>query len=806
MLAVHGSRRHGPMATFHFSDQLSCPLCYSRYDDPRVLPCLHTFCRRCLDDHIRRDGRVGSSTLRCPTCRQECPVTEASNDFLPSNFFITNILDVVSSHDDDLDTGFLSQEALAASLPVSAGLGTSMLSAAVSAGNSLPRMCSSCDEGSEITSRCRDCNEFLCDNCVRAHQRVRLTKDHFIVRLSYGESSTPVPVSLSAPSAPSPILPVTDRSASLCEKHETEVLRLYCDTCSQAICRECTMLDHIGHSFIYLKDAVENAKTVSLKLLSDAKAGMKALDEGIQATQSMAERVERQAQAVATDVRTSMRQHLSALEEREKELLRRVEKIRQMKGKALHYQLEELRRGLLQLAASVETVEDNIRSGSDVDILKGKDTITSEMQSMRRLRGYLQPHEDDSVVFSPPDNALHTAISQMGFVGSGAFAPYCVATGDGLKRALRGKVAMFTLHAKDHFGDARVVGGDPVEVIIQSPDGTLYRAEVLDRQSGTYSISYRPQSEGKHVISVYVRGQHSKDSPFTVHVRSGRSYLTVGQQLYEFGQEGDSEGQLCRPWGICTDKDGYIIIADRSNNRIQVFQPDGKFHHKFGNPGSRPGQFDRPAGVCCDSQGRIIVADKDNHRIQIFTFDGTFLLKFGEKGSKNGQFNYPWDVAVNSEGKILVSDTRNHRIQLFSSDGQYLNKYGFEGALWKHFDSPRGVAFNNDGHMVVTDFNNHRLLVIHPDFQSARFLGAEGSGNGQFLRPQGVTIDQEGNIIVADSRNHRIQVFQPNGNFLCKFGQAGSGPGQVDRPSGICLTPEGLILVVDFGNNRVQVF
>ncbi|KAK2181352.1 hypothetical protein NP493_403g08005 [Ridgeia piscesae] len=763
------------MATFsdQFSEQLSCPLCLNRFDDPKVLPCLHTFCRRCLEEQLRRDR---TKRLLCPTCKQEAPLSDSGVDCLPSNFFITNILDVVAIHDEEYENGGSETEGS-------------------------ERLCSSCDDGSKATSRCKDCNEYLCDNCVRAHQRVRLTKDHFIVRLAFNEGVHTKP-------QPSPVLvqPVSNRPPSYCEKHDQEILRLYCDSCSLAICRECTMTEHVGHSFIYLQDAVENAKTVTYKLLADAKAGMKAIEESLQQTQAMAERVETQTHTVATEVKTTTQRHRVALDDRERELLRRVDKIRQVKGKTLHLQMEELQRGLGQLSRTVETVKMALETGTDVDVLKTKDKIVADMQSMRHLRGYLQPHEDDKIHFTPPDTALHSAISRMGFISSSAFAPLSVAAGSGLKRVLRGKTALFTIHAKDHHGELRMVGGDPVEVVVQSPEGALYRADVLDRQNGTYSVSYRPQTEGNHVVSVTIRGKHVHDSPFTVLVGCGRNYVKVGQTLLLFGSEGDDAGKLCRPWGVCTDKLGFFIIADRSNNRIQVFHPDGQFRHKFGSAGSRNGQFDRPAGVACDGQSRIIVADKDNHRVQVFTFEGAFLFKFGEKGSKNGQFNYPWDVAVNGEGQILVSDTRNHRVQLFTTDGQFVNKYGFEGAMWKHFDSPRGVCFNNEGHMVVTDFNNHRLLVIHPDFQSARFLGTEGSANGQFLRPQGVTVDQEGNIIVADSRNHRIQVFQPNGNFLCKFGTPGSGPSQLDRPSGICVSPDGYIVVVDFGNNRIQVF
>lgn len=763
-------------------EQLACPICLNRIDDPRILPCLHSFCRRCLEQAINRDQGPGLGVLQCPTCQQSVSLGPEGIDNLPSNLFVSNLFEAMVQHHEDYDNG---------ERPIT---GT--------------RWCSSCEEGSKATAVCKNCNEYLCDNCVLAHQRVRLTKDHYIERLVMTRSRpqySTITAPLGSPSL-SHSLQLPDSLSNHCSKHEHEILCLFCDTCSLAICRECTMVDHIGHNFIYLQEAIENSKAVTVKLITDAKISIKALEEGIETSQNMAEHVEVRSQGVANEVRATTRRHMIALEERERELLRRVEKVRQVKGKSLHLQIDDLKQGLSSLMQTVDHVENMLNTGTDIELLNAREIMVSEMQNVRKLRGHLQPHEDDQIMFTPPDAALFNAISKMGIISSSAYAPNCIATGDGLKKALKGKIAMCIIHAKDHHGEARMIGGDPVECIIQSPESALYRTEVVDRQNGTYTISYRPQMEGKHIISITIHGKHIAESPFTVQVRSGRNYTTVGQLLLQFGSEGEEDGKFCRPWGVCCHKDNYIIVADRSNNRIQVFNPDGSFHHKFGSSGTRNGQFDRPAGVACDSQGCIIVADKDNHRIQKFSIDGNFLLKFGEKGNKNGQFNYPWDVALNSEGKILVSDTRNHRVQLFNADGQFLNKYGFEGSLWKHFDSPRGVCFNNEGHMVVTDFNNHRLLVIHPDFQTARFLGTEGSANGQFLRPQGVVVDQEGNIIVTDSRNHRIQVFQPNGNFLCKFGAPGTGPGQMDRPSGICLTPEGLVIVVDFGNNRVQIF
>ncbi|CAL8372394.1 unnamed protein product [Boreogadus saida] len=574
------------------------------------------------------------------------------------------------------------------------------------------------------------------------------------------------------------------------------VFLFFCESCSVPVCRECSAGRHMGHSLVYLQDAVQDSRAVTTQLLAEAQQGRHAVQLSMEKAQAMAEQVEIKAKVVHTEVKAIVLRHRKALEERESELLWKVEKIRQVKAKSLYLQVERLHLSLTKLDGTIAAVSQVLEDGRHLDVLLARDRMLTQIHELKALRGMLQPQEDDRFMFTPPDQALHLAIQSLGLISSAAFAPVTKAHGEGLKTALRGKPASFTVVGYDHDGEPRLSGGDAVSAAVVSvAEGTLSAVEITDHQSGSYTVSYLPKSEGEHLVSVLVCNQHILGSPFKVAVKSGRSYGALGSQVAAFGCEGESDGELCRPWGISVDKEGYVVVADRSNNRVQIFKPCGAFHHKFGTLGSRPGH-----------QRRIIVADKDNHRVQVFTFEGQFVLKFGEKGTKNGQFNYPWDVAVNSEGKILVSDTRNHRVQLFAADGSFLNKYGFEGALWKHFDSPRGVAFNHEDHLVVTDFNNHRLLVIRPDCQSARFLGSEGTGNGQFLRPQGVAVDQENRIIVADSRNHRVQVFEPNGNFLCKFGTQGNSFGQMDRPSGIAVTPDGVIVVVDFGNNRILKF
>lgn len=455
----------------------------------------------------------------------------------------------------------------------------------------------------------------------------------------------------------------------------------------------------------------------------------------------------------------------SAIEEREADLLKKVDQIRQYKGKMLMAQQENLRIALGKLARTSDLLTDSIESSQNAyDLMLANDRAERELKQFRPLGSELLPCEDDSMVFLPPESVFLRAISQFGSINPSLSS------------------RLFRPISRNNMLSCSVNNSNTFSVFPPSPE----YSDDLDFGQ-TLNYRNRPVFGAKHMVTVRDSGPVPS--------------LT-------FGGEGEGDGQLCRPWGICCNNLNQIIVADRSNNRVQVFNTSGCFLFKFGTQGSAPGQFDRPAGVAVNTHNDIVVADKDNHRIQVFKSDGTFIHTFGEKGVRNGQFNYPWDVACNSLNQIVVSDTRNHRIQLFSSDGCYITKYGFEGSsqMWKHFDSPRGVAFTPQGGVIVTDFNNHRLVVVEPNFQNAQFLGQEGASFKQFLRPQGLICDDEGRIVVADSRNNRIQVFERSGSFLFKIGQLGKNPGEMDRPSGIALTPEGRIAVVDFGNNRVQVF
>jgi DNA-binding beta-propeller fold protein YncE len=131
--------------------------------------------------------------------------------------------------------------------------------------------------------------------------------------------------------------------------------------------------------------------------------------------------------------------------------------------------------------------------------------------------------------------------------------------------------------------------------------------------------------------------------------------------------------QFRYPHGIELSKDGLVYVADRSNNRVQVFKKDGTFVNEviIAPQTLYPGSVDDVA-FSADAQQRFMyVADNLNKRVWIVERASLRVLgKFGEGGNHGGQFNMPHSIATDSKGNIYVTETlEGKRVQRFLYKG-----------------------------------------------------------------------------------------------------------------------------------------
>jgi len=124
-------------------------------------------------------------------------------------------------------------------------------------------------------------------------------------------------------------------------------------------------------------------------------------------------------------------------------------------------------------------------------------------------------------------------------------------------------------------------------------------------------------------------------------------------------------GDFGKPTGVAVDKEGNLYVADTLNNRIEIFDGDGKFIKTFGKAGDGPGYFARPKGVAVDSDGHIWVADGVQDRVQVFTFDGQLCISMGGHGLLPGQFQGLVNVFSDKNNRVFTSEIYPGRVQQF---------------------------------------------------------------------------------------------------------------------------------------------
>lgn len=529
------------------------------------------------------------------------------------------------------------------------------------------------------------------------------------------------------------------------------------------------------------------------RCIEDTKTGTKAIKTAIDRAVAMSKAYEKESAEANMKIRKAMRCYAQAIEDREKYLLDKVEKMRQAKMNELSDHMNTLRGILAGLAHTNETLVRSMDSeGIDLFMAKEKGRAQVDYFSCMFKNMYVT---EERIMFVPPNYDLVDQLKRQCDVQPVPAATTHINTASiPSRQSLMSLQTLQSAHSYPPLTHAynNISSGSSLRSL---PDYSLStRSTNYYDQSISTSIALEPPNPSRGI------GQAIPGYWMSVTVKPTRSPVP-GVPMFSFGREGQDEGQVSRPWGLCVDREGNIIVADRRNNRIQIFNNRGEFKSMFGSKGTGPGEFDLPAGITTDTFGRIIVIDKDNHRVQIFTSSGNFILKFGSFGKDCGQFQYPWDVAVNSLGNIVVTDTRNHRIQLFTSDGSYITKFVFEGAnpakMLKGPTTPRGVCFTTGGNIIVSDFENHRLLMVDPTLSKVLCcVGREGSSIGELNRPSGIVTDDDGRIIVADSKNHRVLVFTAELRILWAVDLKSPGLDDKDRPSDVALTPEGYLVVL----------
>ena len=125
--------------------EAECPLCLDTLTEPKTLPCLHSFCLACLDQHANFARRQLKTSIKCPVCLTSFQIP-TRNTFagLPASFHLNRLVDILALGDDRAEW----------------------------------QKCTSCEGKNAATCYCFDCHDFYCGDCLRFHNRMTISRGH----------------------------------------------------------------------------------------------------------------------------------------------------------------------------------------------------------------------------------------------------------------------------------------------------------------------------------------------------------------------------------------------------------------------------------------------------------------------------------------------------------------------------------------------------------------------------------------------------------------------------------------------------
>ncbi|MDQ4102137.1 MAG: PKD domain-containing protein [Thermoproteota archaeon] len=286
---------------------------------------------------------------------------------------------------------------------------------------------------------------------------------------------------------------------------------------------------------------------------------------------------------------------------------------------------------------------------------------------------------------------------------------------------------------------------------------------------------------------------------------SGVPFADAAEQYefdYKWGSNGIGNGQFRTPIGGDFDSQGNFYVVDNFNHRIQKFTEEGTFIKAWGglcdalaDPDGCDGKFRFPRRVAVDSSDNVYVADTVNERIQVFDSEGKFLRKTNMRTILATATNQqPLGIEVDSGGNIYV--TSNNNVLKLNNDGN---------AILDRATGPIGdIGLDPQGNIIGLHGGGFGTLYkLNSDLD---IIKSVPKADVQLKNPNALGVDSDGNVYVSDDINgttdptpDRIIKLNNNLDFVLKFADNGgsttTSTTRVAQPTEVAINADGKVFV-----------
>ena len=688
--------------------------------------------------------------MECPQCRSVVAVAGNDPNSLPTVFFINGLIEVCE---------------------------------VLKKAESNEITCQNCSEA-KSTSFCHTCG-FVCASCVNAHKKMKIFEGHKTVPISEMRERT------------LDELPKKRAPKSACQKHEGKCRKLYCFQCEKFICKDCTLVDHAGHKFDFVKVVANAFRKEVLSSLVPLRDTHASVTTAIASVEHREKEIKDQGTDIATTITQSFKELRTILDKREQLLLQQARRVAGRKVDVLDSQKEDLQLALATLDSLLGFIERMAENASDEEFISMKQQMMSRAQEIdqRYKHVELAPAEVANIgrVMPQADSLLELCHKQSAVYLSVVDTSKCDITGPGLESATTKQVSKFTVRTCDTHGQSTPVQQHVSAELKSLVDGSVLQATVVRQTPSTYELSYTPTTRGRHQLTVQVN--NTEIGTFHVFVQHPPTQLGTPVRTIEG----------VTPSRIAVGDKGELFVTEHSERRYTILDAEGKRILTIGKPPFGDGL---PTGIATDGKGNVYVASGHGqtasaHKVQKFNRQGEVVKSVGKLGANVGEFNWPFGVQYYNH-QVYVCDSYNRRVQVFDSDLKFVRSFGTHGDGPGQLKYPRDIDFDTQGTMFILDSNKHLVIVFSENGQYLRHFGWEGQGEGELSHPRGLCVS--GDYVYVTELCNRVSVFHTSGKFSHSFGKTGSGRDELRAPYGIAVDHDGFVFVCDKDNSRIQVF
>lgn len=315
------------MALERLDKDLNCEVCLSQYKYPKVLPCLHIYCKSCLVGLVAKTEQE-TKYLTCPKCKHIHEVPPQGVDGFKT-YQVINVL-VELLHIRKVTHGGAEKK-----LQCESGL----------------------DENPAL-ARCLSCSEYLCFSCFHLHQKLMATRHHNVLTLDKIRQSDKTAW-----------IECLKKRLHFCDEHEQEILRLYCKTCKEVICRDCALVKHRVHDYIFLQEICPDMQSGIETLLKEIHEKKEEFGDHKKYIETIHTANEEALKSSLKEVNETCDKVIEAIEAHRTFLITNLRSIHEAENEEHEERKKNLDHSIAQLSDSIQFTHNLLNRDDDVEIM-----------------------------------------------------------------------------------------------------------------------------------------------------------------------------------------------------------------------------------------------------------------------------------------------------------------------------------------------------------------------------------------------------------------------------------------------------